>query len=128
VLDSSFNNVLSGNNVTANNVIGTYLVSSSNNTLSGNNVANNWYGIWLVSASSNSIFHNNLQQVYTPNSSNVWDDGYPSGGNYWSDYTGVDVKSARAFACLYKHKQVFEWVCYETIKEPLVNVESFSQL
>jgi len=23
---------------------------------------------------------------------NVWDDGYPSGGNYWSDYTGVDVK------------------------------------
>jgi hypothetical protein len=24
---------------------------------------------------------------------NVWDDGYPSGGNYWSDYTGADVKS-----------------------------------
>jgi hypothetical protein len=24
---------------------------------------------------------------------NVWDDGYPPGGNYWSDYTGVDVKS-----------------------------------
>jgi len=24
-------------------------------------------------------------------SSNIWDDGYPSGGNYWSDYTGVDL-------------------------------------
>jgi hypothetical protein len=24
---------------------------------------------------------------------NVWDDGYPSGGNYWSDYAGVDEKS-----------------------------------
>jgi len=24
---------------------------------------------------------------------NVWNDGYPSGGNYWSDYTGVDEKS-----------------------------------
>jgi hypothetical protein len=24
---------------------------------------------------------------------NVWDDGYPSGGNYWSDYKGIDVKS-----------------------------------
>jgi len=23
---------------------------------------------------------------------NVWNDGYPSGGNYWSDYTGVDEK------------------------------------
>jgi hypothetical protein len=24
---------------------------------------------------------------------NHWDDGYPSGGNYWSDYTGLDEKS-----------------------------------
>jgi hypothetical protein len=23
----------------------------------------------------------------------VWDDGYPSGGNYWSDYAGIDVFS-----------------------------------
>ncbi len=21
----------------------------------------------------------------------MWDDGYPSGGNYWSDYKGVDA-------------------------------------
>jgi hypothetical protein len=24
---------------------------------------------------------------------NVWDDGYPSGGNYWSDYNGTDLYS-----------------------------------
>jgi hypothetical protein len=24
---------------------------------------------------------------------NVWDDGYPSGGNHWSDYVSVDVKN-----------------------------------
>jgi hypothetical protein len=24
---------------------------------------------------------------------NYWDDGYPSGGNYWSDYTGEDLFS-----------------------------------
>jgi hypothetical protein len=24
---------------------------------------------------------------------NVWDDGYPSGGNFWSDYAGVDLFS-----------------------------------
>jgi hypothetical protein len=24
---------------------------------------------------------------------NVWDDGYPSGGNYWSDYTSTDLYS-----------------------------------
>jgi len=22
---------------------------------------------------------------------NIWDDGYPSGGNYWSDYNGTDL-------------------------------------
>jgi len=29
---------------------------------------------------------NNTEQVYSYNSTNVWDNGYPSGGNYWSDY------------------------------------------
>ncbi|MDH5771031.1 MAG: Ig-like domain repeat protein, partial [Candidatus Bathyarchaeota archaeon] len=29
----------------------------------------------------------------TPPSINVWDDNYPSGGNYWSNYLGVDLKS-----------------------------------
>jgi hypothetical protein len=28
-----------------------------------------------------------------PPSINVWDNSYPSGGNYWSNYTGVDLHS-----------------------------------
>ena len=24
-------------------------------------------------------------------SDNDWDEGYPIGGNYWSDYTGIDA-------------------------------------
>jgi parallel beta-helix repeat protein len=36
----------------------------------------------------NQIINNNIQAI--DGSSNVWDDGYPSGGNYWSDYTGSD--------------------------------------
>jgi len=28
-----------------------------------------------------------------PQSINVWDDGYPSGGNYWSDHNDTDVYS-----------------------------------
>jgi hypothetical protein len=24
---------------------------------------------------------------------NIWDNGYPSGGNYWSNYTGIDLYS-----------------------------------
>jgi len=45
-------------------------------------------------SSNNSIYHNNFvnntNQTDTYNSVNVWDDGYPSGGNYWSNYNGID--------------------------------------
>jgi len=72
--------------------------SSNYNSISGNNItANNVDGIRLYSSSSNSIFRNNFvnnaQQVYSSDSVNTWDDGYPSGGNYWSDYNGTDLYS-----------------------------------
>jgi parallel beta-helix repeat protein len=92
---SSSGNVLSGNNVTANGYC-IVLDSSDNNTLSDNNVTANGQGITLYSSSGNRIFHNvfnNTGQAYTENSTNKWDEGYPSGGNYWSDYSGVDLKS-----------------------------------
>lgn len=59
-----------------------------------NTIANNNYaGIGITGASNNYIFHNNIKsnrhQAYD-DGTNIWDDGYPSGGNYWSDYTGTD--------------------------------------
>jgi len=45
----------------------------------------------------NSIYHNNIvkntQQAYDEALNTAWDNGYPSGGNYWSDYVGVDLYS-----------------------------------
>jgi hypothetical protein len=32
-------------------------------------------------------------QADSHGSVNVWDDGFPSGGNYWSDYAGIDLYS-----------------------------------
>jgi len=97
---SSSNNVISGNYITNSFYHGVYLYSSSNNnTICENNIANNGYGFYLLfSCSSNSIYHNNIVnstsgQVYNYESINIWDDGYPSGGNYWSDYTGTDLYS-----------------------------------
>jgi len=92
------NTKIANNNITANNWSGIWLEYSSNNTIVGNNViANNDYGIGLYGSSNNRVYHNNFvdngQQVYGFDSINVWDDGYPSGGNYWSDYTGVDLYS-----------------------------------
>jgi parallel beta-helix repeat protein len=87
---SSDNNTLSGNNVTANSQAGIDLGSSSNNTLSGNSIASNHWGVYFQNSSDNQFYHNNFinnpQQVYSDGSPNTWDNGYPSGGNYWSDY------------------------------------------
>jgi parallel beta-helix repeat protein len=92
-LNRSSNNSIYGNNIT-NNIGGILLTYSSNNSIFGNNITNQYYGIALPDSSNNIIYHNNFvdntEQVYSYNSTNVWDDGYPSGGNYWSHYTNVD--------------------------------------
>ena len=94
-LFASSNNTIVGNNITANDKGITLWGESSNNSIFGNNIESNFYGIMLVYGSSdNRIFHNsfinNTRQADSVGYNNTWDDGYPSGGNYWSDYTGVD--------------------------------------
>jgi parallel beta-helix repeat protein len=94
LLYSSSNNSVTGNNVTDKNWAGVDLLSSSNNnSVIGNNISNNLAGIG-IEGSNNTIYHNNIvnntNQVSSFGPTNVWDDGYPSGGNYWSDYKGAD--------------------------------------
>ncbi len=100
IYSSSYNSI-SGNNMTSNSSDGIYLISSSNNIISRNNITDSWCGIWLFASSDNKFYHNNFidntQQVYIEPFiiplTNNWDDGYPSGGNYWSDYMDVDLFS-----------------------------------
>ncbi|MDH5375864.1 MAG: right-handed parallel beta-helix repeat-containing protein [Candidatus Bathyarchaeota archaeon] len=100
LLYSSNYNRITGNNLTANDLHGLWLWNSSNNYITENKIANNGvardgFGIRLWEASNNTIYHNNFidnnHQVFTHESENIWDDGYPSGGNYWSDYNGTDA-------------------------------------
>jgi len=93
-LGDSDNNIIKNNTFSSENEDGVRLYSSDNNIIENNTIENNArYGIHLVSSDNNTIYHNNFinndNQAYD-DSSNLWDDGYPSGGNYWSDYTGVD--------------------------------------
>jgi parallel beta-helix repeat protein len=97
VLEESDGNSLIGNTAKDNARSGFEVAFSRNNTLTGNTASNNNYGMSFGDARSrnNRIYHNNfvnnIKQVDILNSVNAWDEGYPSGGNYWSDYKGVDA-------------------------------------
>ncbi len=90
-------NCIVGNNITRCST-GIGFEMCSFNSIVGNNIMNNSIGILLAAYSlSNSIYHNNFvnntDQAYVIEWGgwNGWDEGYPSGGNYWSDYTGQDL-------------------------------------
>jgi len=87
--------VVYGNIIETNSESGIYLAGSEN-TISANLISNNKWGIYitpqLAASRANHIYHNNFQKndnnVYE-NSSYVvenWDNGFQSGGNFWSDY------------------------------------------
>jgi len=69
------------------------------NTIRNNIIKNNRISITIGECHSNVIYHNDFinntagQLYYYAGASypNVWDNGYPSGGNYWSDYNGTDL-------------------------------------
>jgi parallel beta-helix repeat protein len=91
-------------NLIQNNNNGIYLIKSTNNTINNNIIRQNEDGIRVQNSSHNIIYNNNFinnnHQVTDdskklPNISpsiNNWDNGYPTGGNYWSNYSGKDEK------------------------------------
>jgi parallel beta-helix repeat protein len=106
-IDYSNDTIISGNNIFINKTsvpafntsqwAGIEMEYSSGNVISDNNITGCGIGVYLNSCSGNSIYQNNFinntEQVNSNNSTNTWDDGYPSGGNYWSDYNGTDQYS-----------------------------------
>ena len=102
-LQSSSNNTLTSNDF-SDNKYGIYLPGSSSNTLANNTVnSNEYHGIYLFYSSNYNLVYNN----YFNNANNAYDDGINRwnitktngtniiggpflGGNYWSDYAGVD--------------------------------------
>jgi len=99
-IQGSSNNIF--NNNASNNDYGVYIrsgySSSRSNSIFKNIISNNLHGIYLKNyfspTTSNSIYHNeiinNTEQAYDEDGFNKWDNGYPIGGNFWSDFTSVD--------------------------------------
>lgn len=105
--DGSSDNKLCENMITLNSGDGVWLDNSYRNIICENEVSKNGlgtapgyhvYGIRLSYSNNNTIYHNNITGNYEQadgwmSTNNVWDNGYHSGGNYWSDYTGTDLCS-----------------------------------
>ncbi|MCK4455902.1 MAG: right-handed parallel beta-helix repeat-containing protein, partial [Thermoplasmata archaeon] len=90
-------NVLSNNSIRFNSEHGASVVASNGNRVLRNLIFSNGLGVSVRFSTGNTVYHNdfvdNPQSAYDDSVDNQWDDGYPSGGNYWSDYTGVDMSS-----------------------------------
>jgi len=88
-----------GNNIENNN-LGIMMWDSSSKVL-GNNITKSSIGIEIHQGAGSSAFYhnsfiNNTRHVYIERDSSypsTWDNGYPSGGNYWSDHFGEDSYS-----------------------------------
>ena len=94
-VEGSSSNTLSKNSANNNWIFGILLQYSSDNVIVNNCVSNNREsGIHLSNSNYNLIYHNNLidngNQAYDNTGTNLWNNNYPTGGNYWSDYTGSD--------------------------------------
>jgi len=98
-LSNCINNTVCTNRLT-NNWCGIFLEEALNTTITLNDIrANPYGGIYLAGALNNSIYHNtlinNTPQVFSYSfgtNLNKWDNGYPSGGNYWSELRSVDER------------------------------------
>jgi len=100
---SSNYNTITNNTANSNKGFGIYLDHSRNNRLMSNNASKNNYGICLLSSNDNKIYNNYLNNTKNArdDGSNIWNikktegtniiGGPYLGGNYWSDYIGVDI-------------------------------------
>jgi parallel beta-helix repeat protein len=94
-LDHSYDITVASNNVSSNGW-GIGILFSYDNRILGNEIYDNGLGLEILYEGSegNVVAHNNFTQnidhAVDGTLLNSWDDGYPSGGNCWDDYGGVD--------------------------------------
>ncbi len=100
LLTNSSNSSITRNNIENNKSCGLALHDASSfNAILDNNFTYNPTGITILdpSCQENVIYHNNFvantNQESNLGTSTGWDDGYPSGGNFWDNHENEDLLS-----------------------------------
>ncbi len=94
-LENAKRNVIQGN-LFVNDSFAISLVLSTENIIKENTIRDcPSASIWLQSSSDNKIYHNNFANntgsaIADYSFNTIWDNGYPSGGNYWSSHNDSD--------------------------------------
>src|SRR3989304_656645 len=93
-LTNSSDVLIRNNTVAPSTADGITITGGARLTIEENNITRNGGGVLVVGATALRVRHNvfdgnSPQAADDAGSVNAWDDGYPSGGNYWSDYAGV---------------------------------------
>jgi parallel beta-helix repeat protein len=89
-------NYISDNSATSNGETGISLENSCLNTIIYNTLITNQYGLLLESTSEeniiygNSMINNTVEQACDECNNNTWSVSYPTGGNFYSDYSSYD--------------------------------------
>jgi parallel beta-helix repeat protein len=108
LMNNSALNRIFRNCISSNMADGIYLEHAHNNTIIENTIAENgellfpetpiYFGVKLQNSANNTIYHNNFidnwgQAEAISSDNNTWDNGWPSGGNYWNDHSNIDLNS-----------------------------------
>ena len=99
VVQNSNNNIIDGNSITSGTYGADLVYYSANNTFTRNYIANNTaWSIAVHQGAGNDIFYHNIisgNAISVDGPASIWDNGYPSGGNYWSssNYVSPDLFS-----------------------------------
>jgi parallel beta-helix repeat protein len=84
-LKAAYKHIIFENNITASTNQAVSLFWSDNNTFFHNNFINNSHVAYETH-----ITQGGFGPAFYYSNNNTWDNGYPSGGNFWSGYTGLD--------------------------------------
>lgn len=88
--------VMEGNDI-FDNGDGAYATRCSSILVVDNNLTSNDIGLHMAYCEGGKVYHNNFQfnqaqAVAYMNTNTRWNESYPTGGNYWSDYAGTDER------------------------------------